>query len=379
MSVSPARVTLIDRFIAGQLVAFTFMATATLNIVLVLGNVFREVCELILQHRVPMATILEFVLCAAPFCLTYTLPWGFLTALFLVFGRMAADKELFALHASGVHIGRVCLPVFLIALVLSACCFGINAEVNPRARQRMKVILHDLAISALLNDTATHRVMRLPSRILYIGAQDAGQLQNVQIYDYDEESQLERTVHARHGWLEMLQETDELVIHMENVISDERSPDAEEDDDAESVATFHDGISAQQVSYNISLFDAVRRYTSTNFKSLGSRTLGELGEELKTGHLHSVFLSEFNKRISLSLACVTFALVGVPIAILLHRKETTIGFGLGLAMACSYFVFFMLADHFRGNAAMHPELLMWLGNGLFLPLGGYLFWRLSTR
>jgi lipopolysaccharide export system permease protein len=379
MTFPVARVTLIDRFIAREVLLFTAMATATLSIVLVLGNVFREVCELLVHHRVPMSAILEFVACAAPFCLTYTLPWGFLTALFLVFGRMAADRELLVMHGSGVTILRVCLPVLVIAFVLSTGCLWINAEVNPRARQHMKVILHDLAISALLKDTATHRLMQLPNRVLYIGTQDEGKLSNIQIYEYDEESQLERTVLARKGWLETVEESDELVIHMDGVISDERSPDAEEDDDDESVRYFHDGISAQEASYNISLFQAVRKYTSTNFKSLGSQTLGELREQLKTGQRHSTFLSEFNKRIALSLSCVAFVLVGVPIAILLHRKETTIGFGLGLAMACSYFAFFMVADNCRDNPAAHPELLMWLGNAVFIPLGGFLFWRLSKR
>ena len=368
--------TLIDRFIAREVITFALMSTATLSIVLVLGNVFREVCELLVNHRIPLSSILEFVLCAAPFCLTYTLPWGFLTALFLVFGRMAADKELLILHTSGVRIVRTCVPVFLVGLTFSLFCLLINAEVNPRARQRMKVILHDLAISALLNDTGLNRFIQLPNKVLYIGEQNAGKLRNVQIYEYDEDSQLERTVMAKHGWLESLEETDELVLHLEGVISDEQSPDSEEE---ESVASFHESITAQEVAYNISLFDIVRKYSSTNYKSLGSRTLGELREDIQSGLFHSTFLSEFNKRLSLSMACLTFVFMGVPIAILFHRKETTIGFGLGLIVACAYFVFFMVADNCRDNARLHPELLMWGANAVLIPLGGFLFWRLAKQ
>jgi lipopolysaccharide export system permease protein len=367
---------LIDRFIAREVIVFTFMSTATLSIVLVLGNVFREVCELLVNHRIPMSSIVEFVLCAAPFCLTYTLPWGFLTALFLIFGRMAADRELLIIQMSGVHMVRASRIVFVIGFVFSLFCFVINAEINPRARQRMKVILHDLAISALLNDTGLHRYIQLPNKVLYIGEQDAGKLRNVQIYEYDEDSQLERTVMAKSGWLEALEETDELVLHLDGVISDEQSPDSEEE---ESVASFHESISAQQVAYNISLFDILRKYSSTNYKSLGSHTLGELWVDIQIGELHSTYLSEFNKRISLSLACLTFVFMGVPIAILFHRKETTIGFGLGLIVACAYFVFFMVADNCRDNAGLHPEFLMWTANAVFIPLGGFMFWRLVKQ
>jgi lipopolysaccharide export system permease protein len=334
------------------------------------------VCELVVNHRIPLVAILEFVACAAPFCLTYTLPWGFLTALFLVFGRMAADNELLVIHMSGMNVVRASRSVFLIGLTLSLLCFWINAQVNPLARQRMKVILHDIAISALLNDTDVHRFIRLPDKIVYIGAQDAGKLRNVQIYEFDEDSQLERSVSAEKGWLESLLESDELVIHLENVKSDERGSDNE---DEESVVSFHPSISAQETAYNISFFEILRKYSSTNYKSLGSRTLGELHQDLAIGPLHSMFLTEFNKRISLSLACLTFVFTGVPIAILFHRKETTIGFGLGLATACSYFVFFMVADNCRDKAAVHPELLMWLGNIVFISLGSAMFWRLARR
>jgi lipopolysaccharide export system permease protein len=377
---SIVRVTLIDRFIAREVFTFAVMSTATLSFVLVLGNVFREVCELLLNHRIPLESILEFVACAIPFCLTYTLPWGFLTALFLVFGRMAADRELLVLQTNGVPIGRACRWVFLIGLAFSLLCFWINAEVNPRARQRMKVILHDLAISTLLNDTGSNRFVHLPNRVLYIGAQDSGKLRNVQIYEYDEESQLERTVMAQNGWLESLEEKDELVLHLDGVISDERGGD---NDDEESVSTFHESISAQQFAYSISYFDLLRKYSSTNFKSLGSRTLGELNESLMHDDtdptMYSIFLTEFNKRISLSLACLTFTFIGVPIAILFHRKETTIGFGLGLIVACSYFVFYMVADNCRDNPAVRPQVLMWLANAVFIPLGGALFRHLARR
>ncbi len=369
---------LIDRFIAREVLTFTAMSAATLSFVLVLGNVFREVCELLVNHRIPLRAILEFVACTAPFCLTYTLPWGFLTALFLVFGRMAADRELLVLHSNGMHIWRVCRSVFSMGLAFSLLCLWINAEINPLARERMKTILHDIAIKTLLNDTATHRIVRLPGKIIYIGAQEAGKLHNVQIFEYDDEdSQLERTVVAQNGWLESLQASDELVIHLENVKSDERG--SSDDDDEESVVSFHPSISAQETSYNISFFDILRKYSSTNYKSLDIRILRELKADLETGEIHSIFLTEFNKRISLSLACLAFAFMGVPIAILFHRKETTVGFGLGLGVACSYFAFFMVADNWRDHPAIHPEILTWLGNIVFIPAGGTLFWRLAKR
>ena len=379
----------------------------------------KEVFDLLVNHRVPFLAILDFVACAAPYCLAFTLPWGFLTAVFLVFGRMAADKELFALHISGIPIGRVCRTVFIIATGFCLFSFSINAEINPRARQRMKNMLHTLAVSALLNDSSTDRIVSLSRRRIYIGSQDARHLKNIQIYEFNEASELGKIVFARQGWLESKGDQDELLIHLEDVTTDERDPvdvvkvrlfrlettarefrvdsventirptdaktrelDLENDSN---VPTFHRGMAVREYTYRISLFELINKYSSTNarLRALGSYTLTGLGRELKDGMGDtlrvSAFLTEFNKRIAISLACLTLALTGVPLAIMCQRRETTVGFGLGLVLASLYYGFFLIADNVRGNPAVHPELLTWASNCLFIPIGGVLFWRLGRR
>jgi len=89
--------------------------------------------------------------------------------------------------------------------------------------------------------------------------------------------------------------------------------------------------------------------------------------------------TEVNKRFSLSLASLAFALVGVPLAITAHRKETSIGFLFSLMVAFVFFFFIVIADSFRNNPHAHPELLMWAPNVLFISLGAWMFYRLSKK
>jgi lipopolysaccharide export LptBFGC system permease protein LptF len=89
--------------------------------------------------------------------------------------------------------------------------------------------------------------------------------------------------------------------------------------------------------------------------------------------------TEFNKRFSFSLACVTFALMGIPLGITAHRQETSIGFGISLGVAFSYFLIIIVVNTMRSNAHLHPELLIWTPNVIFLLLGGFLFFRLCRR
>ncbi len=78
--------------------------------------------------------------------------------------------------------------------------------------------------------------------------------------------------------------------------------------------------------------------------------------------------TELNKRFSFSLACVTFALIGIPLGITAHRQETTVGFGLSLVVALTYFLIIIVVNTFREKANVHPELLIWLPNVIFLLL-----------
>lgn len=76
---------------------------------------------------------------------------------------------------------------------------------------------------------------------------------------------------------------------------------------------------------------------------------------------------------------MAFALIGVPLGVTAHRRETSIGFAMGLIVAITYFLFVIIGDTLRGNPKVHPELLVWFPNVLFLVLGAFLFRRLSKQ
>jgi lipopolysaccharide export LptBFGC system permease protein LptF len=94
---------------------------------------------------------------------------------------------------------------------------------------------------------------------------------------------------------------------------------------------------------------------------------------------YSRSLTELSKRYSFSLACITFALVGIPLGVTAQRRETSSGFALSLITATVYLVFIILADTLNSQPAAYPHLIMWLPNVLFLGIGGFLFYRLSRR
>jgi lipopolysaccharide export LptBFGC system permease protein LptF len=107
---------LVDRYVGGSVITATLYGVFILSLVLVLGNVFKEALDLLINRDVPPRYLLFFILCVLPFSMTYTIPWAFLTAVLLVFGRMSADHEFTALQASGMSLARICLPVLALGL-----------------------------------------------------------------------------------------------------------------------------------------------------------------------------------------------------------------------------------------------------------------------
>src|ERR1700739_500986 len=106
-----------DRYLIGQILGSVIWAVGLLTMILVLANVWRDLLSLLLSHQVPISYIITFIGYLLPFSLTYSIPWGVLVAVLLVFGRLSSDNELVALRANGVGMTRICYPVFVIAIV----------------------------------------------------------------------------------------------------------------------------------------------------------------------------------------------------------------------------------------------------------------------
>src|SRR3979490_1773018 len=108
---------LIDRFVSRELLVNVLFAVAVLSLVLVVGNIFRKLLPLLVNHDVPVEYLLTFICWFTRSSITFTIPWGLLTATLLVFGRPAADHHRNRVARAASTAARVCLPLAVIALI----------------------------------------------------------------------------------------------------------------------------------------------------------------------------------------------------------------------------------------------------------------------
>ena len=372
-------VRLLDRYIGRQLLVAATFAVTTLSVVLVLGNIFKRLLDLLVNQNAPPSLILSFMAYVLPFSLTFTIPWGFLTAVLLVFGRLSAENELTAMRATGVSIPRACLPVWLLAALLTMVCLWINLDVAPRAQQEMKNALFRIATNNPLAMFGNDKVIDyFPGRKIYVEKSEGNQLTNLLVYELDAASAIKNVMYARRGTLGLetvpVKQADGGTTEETQIILKLFDGRYEQRDEAHpaDLSRIAPGITLDEGSIAISLKDLYEKQRSQ--RGLSALPIGELLERGRPGTI-----VELNKRIASALATIAFALLAVPLAVTAQRKETAVGFAISLAIGMIYYLFLFVANLARNRADLHPELMVWIPDALFLAIGLQRFRVLARR
>jgi LPS export ABC transporter permease LptF len=373
--ISVRKMKLIDRFVSRELLVNVLFAIAVLSLVLVVGNIFRKLLPLLVNHDVPIETLIAFVAYVLPFSLIFTIPWGLLTAILLVFGRLSADNELIALRSNGVSITRICIPLGAIAVICTAICLWLNVQAAPAAQEKLRSTIFDLATQNPMALFGSDQVIdQFPGRRIYVGKKEGNKLENITVFEMDDKALPVKVTYARTGMLEADLANKQILMHLYQARYQER-----DEKDPFNIRKIRDGINMVEGTLPISLEELYEKEKKRPYRS--ALSIEQLLEQLKSENSRerSASRTELNKRFSFPFACVAFAIIGVPLGVTAHRRETSVGFAMALIVATTYFLFVIIGDTLRGNPHAHPEMLVWFPNVLFIVLGALLFRRLARQ
>jgi len=75
--------------------------------------------------------------------------------------------------------------------------------------------------------------------------------------------------------------------------------------------------------------------------------------------------TEIHKKISLAFSCLVFMLLGIPMAVITHRREKSINFGIAFLIVGAYYLLLLGSEALSRQGYLEPQFALWIPNALF--------------
>ena len=75
---------------------------------------------------------------------------------------------------------------------------------------------------------------------------------------------------------------------------------------------------------------------------------------------HSRLVVEFHQRIVQSLACIMFVLIGIPLGVKTHRKESSVVIAMSLMVIVFFQLFMITAGSLARKPQFYPQYILWI-------------------
>lgn len=376
------------------MLASLLLTVAVFTFVLLLGDALKEILGLLINGQVKLGIVVEAIVLLVPFMMVFALPMGLLTATLLVFGRFSADQELTAARASGVSLLSLIAPILILSLVCCGFSAWINLKLGPQCRVAFKNLMFNIEGNLASAQLPEGRFIRdFPGYIVYVGKNHKGDLKDITIFVLENKTNpaanVSMTITAPNGDLQLDKTNKQMFLHLieprcvsiqgritstSDFLSDNLYPTNSSAKQLPkpkiSDMTFNQlQNEMKELEGNFSL-PLTNNAASPAEKRAQSKAL----QKMQTDSTEPVRI-EMHWRIALSFACFGFALVGIPLGIRVHRRETNVGFAMALILAAVYFSFMLVGKSLSSHPEWSPHLIFWIPNFIFQAVGAVLLWR----
>ncbi|MEM1083811.1 MAG: LptF/LptG family permease [Verrucomicrobiota bacterium] len=368
-----------DRYIGRQILSGTLFAIVLLTLLLVVGNIFKEIRTLLVDMQAPIGILGQFILNVLPVSMIFTVPWAFLSAVLLVFGRMSSDNELNAFRVAGVSLVRLALPVFVLGLGLSLLCTWLNVSVSYKAKEKVDNI--EVYVARLM--------IREPQKLLRAGlgqtvlegvrvdtefSEETG-FSNFHVFMPESEKGGGAYIHADTAEAVVYEDKQQIHLRLTNAYIDgDRSEEDEfiltSDDLQWMVIDYSDkGLKKATLSSmsNEEIYEFVENWPPPP-EDASPELLKVREKRIKKA------LAKPSHRYASPFACLAFAIIGVPLGIKARRRDTSTGLVLSLVIGAAYF----MSGTIISDAGWDPWCV-WIPNIACITLGIFLFRRARFR
>lgn len=393
---------LLHRSILGELLRVFLLALTALTAILLLAGLVAEAT----QHGLGPAQILDAIPLLLPNMLPYTLPTTTLFATCIVYGRLAADNEILAIKAAGVHIVHVVWPAVLLGLGTSAATAGLFLDIIPTTHYQLRYQAY-----ANMQDYL-YGMLRKEGRIqhpkinytIYVRQVDGDMLRDAlfmrrdpktkqhDIIAFAKEAKLRVDVEKKLIWVDMYQ-CDIDGGHGDVVQLEEKSWPVELEE-FESTGKFRatDMTWSELFEFRERLADDLAKLeaelAALKAKHNHSRPPTYVSEHMRNLTMMirqkknqiAAINAEVQMRPALALGCLCFVLIGCPIGIWFSKSDYLSAFiTCFLPIIVVYYPLLLSGINMAKSRQFDPLLAIWAANALMIVVAVPLFRRLARN
>lgn len=379
----------LNKYIAVQFLTTFFMALIVLSFVMSIGLLFTAIDYI--ARGMSVEFIMSFIWSGIPFTLSYSIPISLLICSLLVFGRLSSDSEIMAMRACGVTLLDIMRMPLLISILLSIFCLYLNNNAAPNsnfARHKAKNSIGVNEIYSMIEPGKTIESDDLEENVsFHVEGKKGNRLEEVTIIQRLSENSAKftrRKLHAKHAIITAKDNNNILHIKLFDVTISSPSANNSGDMTPEKMTS----VVAKELPFVIKAKKKQKKI-ERRYKDKPS---WQLAAELKLNDLYPIeednsipddekknilknlarSKAEIYSRIVLALSCFSFVMIGIPLGIKQHRRESSIGLVLSLAIAGGFYLFALLAQEMAKGRNEYAHLFVMIPLLVCVGLGTYL-------
>ena len=356
------QIRLLDKYIFREVsLAFFFGICGTSAVFVGSGTLFR-IAQYITEYGASFGSVVKMFIFSLPAIAIYTFPMSMLLAALLTFGRLSSSSEITAMKSCGVSFYRIAAPVIVLGVVVSIFSILFTEHVVPRANNAYEnVIAYEIQGNAapksqdhiVIKEIKDGEMQRLMYARRYDAATETLEGVTLQSFEQGETKYVQDAAYAK--W-----EGTQWTMYRGAIY---------EVSGGKSEHTMR--FDKQVLPINAGPGRIVREQKKP--EELTMKELRQQIELMRTQFVDTKKLeTELYQRITIPMASLVFAIIGVPLGIQPTRSSSSRGIGLSLLIFFCYYVLMTLAGALGQSGALNPAYAVWLPNVAGLLIGAYL-------
>lgn len=362
------RLRILDRYIFQEVVfAFLFAICAFTAVFIGSGTLFK-IARYITDYGASLSSVVKIFVYGLPAIIMWTFPMSMLLATLLTFGRLSSSSEITAMKSCGISFSRIAAPAIFLGMIVTICAILFNEHIVPWA-------------NTSYNNVVYYEIQ---------GNTELKSQDHIIVKEFSGE-QMERLIYAREykAQDEILEGVTMQVLNEEGKVTHVENATYAEWRDEKWI--MHDGmiydLSDEQRTHTMK-FDqqilpvkASPRQIVREQKKPEELTMSELKAQIaimKSQYVNTNKLeTELYQRVTVPMASLIFALIGVPLGLQPTRTPSSVGFALSVVIIFLYYAVMTLANAIGRSGAIAPMYAVWIPNIIGLISGFILIYRAS--